>query len=454
MSGPLGALPGMTFDIARNRYFPTPPSTFTSHRPSASSSSLSILPEINAQNKRAKHYGRKMRKETADIQASHAKRARNNEMPMAGRVGTGKSGNLKSLRKCQIRPTKQIERDERTILGRLQLDQRHHLCGCEGETITFYQPFGQGAFSATTDHGKMILNSADGDTTVLYICPQTLLGLHYDIPRMILMAISSGPEPHIHIFRRDPSQLDHIHMRSLPLKPSQGDLYSMSSFDDRCTLGGYRSINTISYAESDRVSALPRKLASDALAIHHVGRDLVYVGQRSGMVVLEDLREKSRMPNVVGQTIVKKAVVGVKRIDDGAVPWGLIVSGMEDELLLYDIRFSNLPLLSFDGHVNNYQTDVGLALSPTNAHIFSSGSDNRIRAWSTLTGQPIAPTLPSDGHEWPSTNTYPVHNGVESCRQPRNPLTMAFDRKVSHLVVNEDLGLDGVVGGELIRFIH
>lgn len=73
-------------------------------------------------------------------------------------------------------------------------------------------------------------------------------------------------------------------------------------------------------------------MPSDALAVHQYSRDLVFTGQRSGLVTCEDLRVKPKSPVVVGGTRGRKAVVNVKRVQDGAVPWGLVVSGMGDEV--------------------------------------------------------------------------------------------------------------------------
>jgi len=50
-------------------------------------------------------------------------------------------------------------------------------------------------------------------------------------------AIAGGPEAHVHHFRRDPENLDYVFMQHSELDLPQGDIYSMSSFDDRCVLG-------------------------------------------------------------------------------------------------------------------------------------------------------------------------------------------------------------------------
>ena len=75
-----------------------------------------------------------------------------------------------------------------------------------------------------------------------------------------------------------------------------------------------------------------RSVPSDPLAVHHATEHLVYAGLRNGRVVVDDQRTKGGRPQVVGKTTRGKAVVGVKRLNDGAVPFGLIVSALQDEV--------------------------------------------------------------------------------------------------------------------------
>lgn len=75
-----------------------------------------------------------------------------------------------------------------------------------------------------------------------------------------------------------------------------------------------------------------RRLVSDPLAIHQSDHDLVYAGLRGSTVSLEDLRIAPGMPNVVAAMPGGKAIVGVKRLKDSAVPWGLAASAMGDEV--------------------------------------------------------------------------------------------------------------------------
>ncbi|KAK8844761.1 hypothetical protein IAR55_006611 [Kwoniella newhampshirensis] len=435
MSGPLGSLPGMTYDPTKNRYFPTPkgpppplpppPIARDDSRPGPSSASSSV---------------RWMSPQPGCFEV-RLKRARMDDVGEGGEGsghgngrGRGRRGVVGNLRgKSAGRRKYAMIGEEERILSTLELEAEHHSCGCHGEIITSHRSFGEEGYFATTDHGKLVVHNSEGSTSVFSVCAQNLVGIHIDIPRMIMMAIAGGPDPHLHLFKRDPEMLNHVFMTHSELGLKTGDIYGMSSFDDICTLGSAKSLTTINY--TSRLTSTHRRLFSDALAVHQTSRDLVFVGQRSGNVALEDLRISSRIQNVVASTQKGKAVVGVKRLNDGAVPWGLAVSGMGDEMLLFDVRFGDRPLRGLKGHVNTFHTVVSMASSPDDRFLFASGSDRRIRCWSTITGEPVRP--PPSGDEG---------NDVE------NPLVRTFNQKVSAISVREDLGLDVVVRGELMRF--
>ena len=95
--------------------------------------------------------------------------------------------------------------------------------------------------------------------------------------------------------------------------------------------GGSKSLTSVHYAT--KLSTTRRTLYSDVLAVDQAEPHLVFCGFRNGSVGLEDLRlQPGRWTNRVGGTKKQKAVVGVKRLSDGAVPWGLVVSGLGDEV--------------------------------------------------------------------------------------------------------------------------
>lgn len=174
-----------------------------------------------------------------------------------------------------------------------------------------------------------------------------------------------------------------------------------------------------------------RKLPSDALAIHHSSRDLVFAGLRSSAIVLEDLRTYTRGPNVVASLPAGRAVNGVRRLKDSAVPWGLAVSGLTNQLAIFDVRFARRPLLEMQGHVNSYHSELAFSTSPDDTVVIAGQSDRRLRAWSTITGEQLKP--PPD--------------------QRRSAFSMEFPYLVQHVDVAEDLTLRVAAAGDVLRFL-
>lgn len=124
-----------------------------------------------------------------------------------------------------------------------------------------------------------------------------------------------------------------------------------------------------------------RRLQSDPLAVHHADKNIIYAGLRNSQVLMVDKRTDGReLCSVVGQTVRGKAVVGVRRLKDFTVPFGLVASGMASEvsrslrrqrqitnriafradvqLLLFDIRYGKSPLRTLPGHVNTCYPDL------------------------------------------------------------------------------------------------
>jgi WD repeat-containing protein 21A len=172
-----------------------------------------------------------------------------------------------------------------------------------------------------------------------------------------------------------------------------------------------------------------RKLPSDVLAVHHASRDMVFAGLRSSAIVMEDLRVPSKQPNIVATLPAGKAVTGVQRLRDSAVPFGLAVSGLSHQLMLFDIRFARPPLLEFEGHVNTYHiSSLALTTSPDDSVLIAGGSDCRLRAWSTRTG-----------------------NRIES-RGPEGAFSMSHSYRVQHVDVADDLTIRVATAGDVLCF--
>ncbi|GFZ44537.1 hypothetical protein JCM24511_02260 [Saitozyma sp. JCM 24511] len=407
--GPLGPLPGMQYDPVKKRYF-----FVRANAPAPSPvPSKQLLPPTGCVEE-GRH--KRRRAEGADAGPSDYRRRRG----------------------AAVRRPRQT--DDRLMEDRIaQLRQKttHHLGACHSESITSIKTFSGGAYYATTDHGKVIIHRADGEATQVSICRQGLIGLHCDIPRMIMMAVAGGSEAHVHHFRRDPELLEHVFMQHSEINLPHGDIFCMSSFDGICSLGGTRSLITIQ--TDSRIMSKHRRLVSDPLAIHQSGHDLVYAGLRGSTVSLEDLRIAPGMPNVVAAMPGGKAIVGVKRLKDSAVPWGLAASAMGDEMLIFDVRFGREPLHRLEGHVNNFHQNLGLATSPDDQFVFAAGSDKRIRCWSTLTGRRVSPPIDT----LDNLNRGPVGPSL---------LSTTFAHRVSAMEVRDDWGVDVAVQGELQRF--
>lgn len=228
----------------------------------------------------------------------------------------------------------------------------------------------------------------------------------------------------------------------------KGDIFCSSSFDDVCSIGGARSITSVRF-NSD-LHSTKCKMPSDVLSIDQVDCNLVYAGLRSSDISLVDLRVHERERRSVASMPRGKAVIGVKRLKDSVVPWGVLASGMGDEMLVFDVRFGKRPLVTMDGHVNKFHSNLvrlikelersadrwqGLTLTKDHSHVFAAGSDRRIRCWSTRTGSPVLGTAtPAQG----------------SPLDPGNPLTTTFDHVVKTLeLATDDRSLYAGVRGEI-----
>ena len=126
---------------------------------------------------------------------------------------------------------------------------------------------------------------------------------------------------------------------------------------DLDTTGGIKSFTSLYY--DDRMHTSTRDLPSDALSLHHSSPDLVFAGLRSSLVLLEDLRVQSRMRCVVALAANRRAVIGVKRLKDSAVPWGLVVSAMDDQVRNRCISVvDRLSALAFRRSIRQIATDT------------------------------------------------------------------------------------------------
>lgn len=256
-------------------------------------------------------------------------------------------------------------------------------------------------------------------------------------------AVANGKGPHIHTWRRDPLNLVHVPPEQWTIDLPEKDVYAMSSFDNITTLGELaptralltsafpRSLTTVVVAE-DNLLPTSRRLPSDPMRLHHTSTDLVWAGMRSGAILLDDLRTPQGRASSVGSMPRGRAVTGLKRLDDAAVPYGLIAAGMHHQLVLYDVRFSSKPMRELVGHNNPYQPNLGFATSPDDTVVFVGGFDNRLRAWSTVTGERVLPRN----------------------KDKRNALAFEFKHPVEHIDVSPSLTVRTANAGDILRFEH
>ncbi|ORX35083.1 hypothetical protein BD324DRAFT_633845 [Kockovaella imperatae] len=414
--GPLGILPGLTYDPVTNRYYSTP-----KVRPAVDPNTSSVLtPNPTASSSTARFTRRNAPRYQSESSASGSASVPAQETYGAegkGRVlpSTACLDERRADKRLKLDTEPEKERSEggrsrrRHRLGLISTDSRPRIqdqfshdmasglrltsarfcnCGHTGENINEIKAFGDSAYYATTGHGRIVFHRENGETFRVQVCAQSIIALHQDPPRMVTMAISTGTEAHIHHFRRTPENPSEIEQSEINLPP--GEIFSSSSFDDACTLGGERGLSIVKYT-TERYYSHHRKLKSDVLAVEHLDRNLVFAGLRNSAILLEDLRVSPRDSNVMGHTVKGRSVVGIKKLKDSVVPWGVAVSSMSDELLIFDARFGKSPLHSLQGHVNNYRIHLGMNTTPDDSYLFSAGSDNRIRAWSTRTGTRLTP---------------------------------------------------------------
>jgi WD repeat-containing protein 21A len=173
-------------------------------------------------------------------------------------------------------------------------------------------------------------------------------------------------------------------------------------------------------------------MPSDPFRLHQTSTDLVYAGLRSGSIVVDDLRTPQNRTLTVGVLPTQRLVTGVRRLNDAAVPYGLVAAGLDSQLVLFDVRFSTQPLLQFAGHVNPSIPTMGFATSPDDTVVFAGGSDHRLRAWVTVTGEPLRPRS----------------------RDKKNPLVFNFEHLVEHIDISPNLTVRTANKGDILRFEH
>lgn len=140
-------------------------------------------------------------------------------------------------------------------------------------------------------------------------------------------------------------------------------------------VGLNKKVRIVDYANSMRATS--RKVPSDPLALHQTSSTSIYYGLRNGAVHFDDLREKSGKSGQVARCIKGKAVIGVRKLNDGAVPFGLAVSALSHEVSPYPLNrrsTTNTPSCSYSTrasahpHSTPYQTTSTTIKPPSAGH--------------------------------------------------------------------------------------
>ncbi|KAJ3509468.1 hypothetical protein NLJ89_g5207 [Agrocybe chaxingu] len=178
-----------------------------------------------------------------------------------------------------------------------------------------------------------------------------------------------------------------------------------------------------------------RSLRTNSDVFSVIQRDhLIYAGLRNGTLERYDTRVPDPKPVKLFEGRFGKSGrspllhINVLRENE------LLLSQMNGDISTFDLRFSPTsstvtPIQIFEGHVNNYRPDLGIAIDQEHDLLFAAGAENRIRGWSLRTGAPFSPPPP------PATPCSPD--------QPDNPFTHTFPSQVCALQVTEEGGKSG-----------
>ncbi|KAJ3561665.1 hypothetical protein NP233_g10055 [Leucocoprinus birnbaumii] len=168
------------------------------------------------------------------------------------------------------------------------------------------------------------------------------------------------------------------------------------------------------------------KTHSDVFSIVR-DRNLIYAGTRNGSIHRFDLRVPSTAKSTTLFDTVNNAATRYSRPSSTVLHMQLI-----DDLLMYDVRYTqhSTPILQFKGHVNSNSSNLGIVTDPTSSFLFAAGQDNRIRAWSLRTAEPLPLPLPL-------LNQQQANNKFGG---KKNPFLAEFDKPVETLQITDYRG--------------
>ncbi|KIM43040.1 hypothetical protein M413DRAFT_18215 [Hebeloma cylindrosporum] len=206
------------------------------------------------------------------------------------------------------------------------------------------------------------------------------------------------------------------------------DIRSSSLRDKELVLGARKAAVYIPDVES---SSTPQYLRTNSDVFSVIQQEhLVYTGTRNGSIERFDMR----MPTHRSQKLLDDRFKGAPR--SSALHLSvvrdreLLISHLNGDLMTFDLRYpsSASPLRVFDGHVNTYTQNLGIAVDHERDLLFAAGQDCRLRGWSLRTGLPLSPPTAPDPPD-------PLHF---------NPFLASFSYPITSLQVTEETGEAGV----------
>ncbi|KAJ9116388.1 hypothetical protein QFC22_004829 [Naganishia vaughanmartiniae] len=397
--GPLGILPGMTFDPVRNRYFPTrqdeaPP------RPAPSSNSLRA--GFKERLKRGRGGGTAAAKTTSDQGSSDSKPRKEDRSTTKGKKPRTKAAlgkeDITDSSSCLDRNIRRIDRTLLRATG-LELARNDRFQSpTHAETQKRRQrerAFMYSRMTSITPHDEPAFPSALTVTTILPDQPSSILlgdsmgsihavKMEYDLPDWDFdMDVRQTGGKSMPRMRRWLWQEINLGKRITGICATN-EHYIATTFGPRprivvsqipamlSAFEGTSSTQPSFFQEEEKPTVLwELTKVQDAWSMDSVG-NAVIVGGNHQIVYAQD--------------IVDPVFRSIRTPGDSDA---LSVCQI-NILALFDLRFAKTgPVQRYHEHVNDYRSGLGLAVDPTGTHVFAAGSDHKIRAWSILNGQPV-----------------------------------------------------------------